>query len=317
MKNVTLIIPAYNEEDTIGLTIAEYSNLFPQLEVCIIDNNSRDNTREVALQALSKHPGKTIFLSQPLQGKGRAVRKALDVVENQVIVMVDADTTYSARDLEAMVAPILDGTADMVVGDRISSGIYGKENKRPFHSFGNKLVCTIVNFLFRSNVRDVMSGYRAMSHRFVSSFPAMSPGFELETELTMHALFHDYHIKEIPISYNDRPDGSNSKLNTYSDGFKILKTIGWIFKDYQPHLFFGFISLVIFLAGLACGYPVIEEFIRTEKVLHIPLAILASALMIISFLSFCIGIILHTVTKVEKAHAFLLTRGRSRSQVGQ
>ena len=214
--------------------------------------------------------------------------------------MVDADMTYSAKDIHNLMSPVKSKTADMVVGDRLSGGDYRRENKRSFHGFGNALVRTMINLLFRSRLKDIMSGYRVFSREFVKNYPVLCEGFEIETEMTLHALDKRFRIVEIPVEYNDRPEGSVSKLNTVNDGIRVIKTIFTIFKDYKPLLFFGSFSLLFFIFGLIDGIPVIIEYFETKFITKVPSAILAMGLVLVSLLSFSIGLILDTVVKIHK-----------------
>lgn len=215
-------------------------------------------------------------------------------------MLVDADFTYKSIDLPKLLGPIISGEADMVVGDRHKTGAYKKENKRKFHNLGNILVKNFINFLFSTNLNDIMSGYRVMTRKFVKNFPLLSSGFEVETEISLHAVDKRFKVIEIPITYVDRPAGSFSKLNTYLDGFKVIKTIIWIFKYYKPFLFFGSLTMLFFFTGAITAYPVLEEYYYTKYIKHVPLAILTMGLMVMSLLSFSIGLVLDTIVKFHK-----------------
>jgi glycosyltransferase involved in cell wall biosynthesis len=239
-------------------------------------------------------------ISEKRQGKGMAVRKAFNEIDADYYVMVDADMTYDPEEVHTLLKPVVDGEQDMVVGDRHSSGMYKSENKRKFHNFGNSLVTKIINMLFKSSLVDILSGYRVFSRRFVKTFPITCAGFEIETEMTLHALDKRFQVKEIPVNYKDRPEGSFSKINTFSDGIRILRTIMWVFKDYRPLLFFGSLSLLFAVLGILMGLPVLYEYIEYKFIYRVPSAILATGLMIFSLLFFGIGLILDTVAKFQR-----------------
>ena len=214
-------------------------------------------------------------------------------------LMIDGDDTYPAENAKEMCNYVLEGKADMVIGDRLSS-TYFKENKRPFHNFGNVLVRKLINTLFNSDIHDIMTGYRAFSYDFVKTFPILTQGFEIETEMTIHALDKNFLLKEIPIEYRDRPNGSVSKLNTFSDGFKVLKTIARLFKEYKPFTFFGFISLIIFIISLILGIPVFREYFETGLVPRFPTLIVSGFMLMVLILMFICGVILEVVVKKHR-----------------
>jgi glycosyltransferase involved in cell wall biosynthesis len=302
MKNnleIAVIIPAYNEEASIEKVINDFSKEDCNLYICIVNNNSSDNTKQIVMNTFSTIFNKCILLNENKQGKANAIRYAFRRIDADIYVMVDGDNTYFADDIHKLIKPVLDDEADMVVGDRLSKGIYKHENKRKFHSFGNMLVCRLINLIYKSNLNDIMSGYRVMSKAFVKNYPILKEGFELETDITLHALDKKYRVLEIPINYRDRVD-SFSKLNTFKDGFRVIKTIIRVFKDYKPLAFFSIIFLFFFIIGIIIGAPVIIEFIETQYIKHVPLAILASGFMIISFLMMAIGIILDTIAQNHK-----------------
>lgn len=294
MKNVAVLIPCYNEELTIRKVVTDFRRELPEAEIYVYDNNSSDSTVQEA-EAVGARIG-----CERRQGKGNVVRKMFTEIDADVYVLVDGDDTYPAEYAKEMVQAIADGQADMVVGDRLSNGTYEQENKRKFHDFGNKLVLKSINMLFHSNVHDVMSGYRAFNRRFVKNWPIMSKGFEIETEMTLHALDKGFTIYEIPVNYRDRPPGSVSKLNTIRDGFRVIKTIITIFKDYLPLRFFGTCALIVGLLGLLCGLPVLIEFVSKSYILHVPLAILAAALEMLALNLLTCGLILDTLVKNDK-----------------
>ena len=292
---IAILIPCYNEELTIKKVVQDFKKELPQANVYVYDNNSTDNTFEVAKQAGA------IVKKELRQGKGNVIRSMFRDIDADIYVMVDGDDTYPAEFVHSLIEPILNKEADMVIADRHSSGSYDKENKRLFHSFGNKLVKNLINMLYKSDLNDILSGYRAFNKYFVKNFPVLSEGFEIETEMTIHALDKRFLIKEIPIEYRDRPEGSYSKLNTFSDGIKVIKTIFYLFKDFKPLMFFSFVGGVFFILSLLVGIPVIIEFIEKSYITKIPSAILAVGLMLISIFSFFSGFILDTLVKQYKA----------------
>ena len=237
MKKIAVLIPCYNESKTIAKVVADYKNALPEADVYVYDNNSSDGTDEIARKAGA------IVRYERRQGKGNVIRSMFRDIDADCYLMIDGDDTYPADNAREMCDYVLSRGVDMVIGDRLSS-TYFEENKRPFHNFGNSLVRTLINRLFHSNVKDIMTGYRAFSRSFVKHFPVLSRGFEIETEMTIHALDKNFLMKEVPIKYRDRPEGSVSKLNTYSDGFKVLMTIARLFRDYKPFVFFSSVFLV-------------------------------------------------------------------------
>ncbi len=289
-----VIIPCYNEELTIAKVINDFRKELPEADIYVYDNNSKDDTSKIAAM------NGAVVKREYRQGKGNVVRSMFRDINADVYIMVDGDDTYPAEFVHQLIQPIVSDEADMVIGDRLSNGTYIKENKRLFHNFGNGLVKNLINILYHTSLKDIMTGYRAFGKNFVKNIPILSSGFEIETELTLHALDKKFLIKEIPIIYRDRPNGSVSKLNTIRDGMRIIKTIFWIFKDYKPLNFFGIISLILFIASLLAGIPVVDEFIRTKYILHLPLAILAVGLMVLSTLSITCGLILDTIVKHHK-----------------
>ena len=299
-RKTVIILPAYNEEMTLRGTMLDFHAHCPEAEIVVVDNNSSDRTRHVADETLRELGCRGAVLSEKRQGKASALRKAFHEIEADAYVVVDADLTYPAKDLRQLLDPILAGEADMAVGDRHADGRYARENKRSFHNFGNRLVRTLINALFEAEIRDVMSGYRVMNRKFVKNFPILTGGFEIETELTVHALDKRFRIVEAPVAYRDRPDGSASKLNSVRDGLRVLKTIFVLFKDYKPLAFFATLSLLFFVASLAGGAPVLLEFARTRYITHVPLALLAVGLMIVSLLMFSVGLILDAVVRFHR-----------------
>ena len=292
-----IIIPAYNEELTIRETIADYHAQLPAAEFIIVDNNSSDRTGEFARSAITGLGCRGSVLFERRQGKANAIRKAFRETDADIYVMTDADLTYPASEIEKLMAPVLSGEADMAVGDRLTAGNYARENKRPFHNLGNSLVKDLENQLVAADLKDIMSGCRVFNRFFVKNYPILSSGFELETELTLHALDKRFLITEIPVEYKDRPAGSFSKLNTVGDGMRVIKTIFSIFKEYRPLLFFSTAAAVFCALGLAVGIPPILEFMRFHFVYKVPSAILATGFMIFSLLCFSVGLILDVVAK--------------------
>lgn len=295
-KKIAVLIPCYNEELTVEKTVSDFKRVLPNADIYVYNNNSKDRTKELALKAGA------IVKDEYRQGKGAVVRSMFRDIDADVYIMVDGDDTYPAEEVEGLITPVLEGKADMVIGDRLSSTYY-TENKRPFHNFGNSLVKGLINFLFKSDLNDIMTGYRSFSKKFVKCMPVMSDGFQIETEMTIFALTNNMQVVNVPITYRDRPEGSESKLNTFSDGFKVLLTLFNLFKDNRPFLFFGSISIVIFIIGLLIGIPVIDEFIKTAYITKVPSAVLAAALMLNAFLMFSVGIILDAI-KNEKRYLF-------------
>lgn len=297
---IVVLLPCYNEELTIAKVIDDFKKMIPGADIYVYDNNSKDKTAEIALQhgAYVKREYR--------QGKGNVVRSMFRDIDADIYIMADGDDTYPAEFANNLISPLINGEADMVIGDRLSNGTYAYENKRKFHNLGNKLVIKLINMLFKSSLRDIMTGYRAFNKTFVKNMPVLSGGFEIETEMTLHALDKKFLIKEIPIEYRDRPEGSYSKLNTFSDGIRVMRTIFWLFKDYKPLTFFGITSLLFLIFGILSGIPVIREFILTGKILHMPLAILAVGLIILSSLSITCGLILDTIVKQHKENYELI-----------
>ena len=292
-KKIAVLIPCYNESKTIEKVVKDYKKVLPNADIYVYDNNSTDGTDKIAKKAGA------IVKYEYRQGKGNVIRSMFRDIDADCYLMIDGDDTYPKENAKEMCDLVLEGKADMVIGDRLSS-TYFTENKRPFHNFGNKLVRGLINTLFKSDIRDIMTGYRAFSYEFVKTFPVLSKGFEIETEMTIHALDKNFLLKEIPVEYRDRPEGSVSKLNTYSDGFRVLKTIARLFKEYKPTIFFSIISLMFFILSLVFGIPVFVEFFKTGLVPRIPTLIFAGFLMIVAILMFMCGLILEVVVKKHR-----------------
>lgn len=315
-KKIAIILPAYNEALTIAATIEAFHRAQPDAEIVVVDNRSSDGTGRVARETFARIGARATLLEERRPGKGNAVRKAFLETEADLYVLADADLTYRAEDLSSLLVPVVKGEVDIVVGNRHANSTYRKQNRRPFHNFGNNLVRGLINFLFRVDIQDVMSGYRVMSRRFVKSFPILTEGFELETEMTLHAVDKRLALLELPIHYDSRPEGSTSKLNTFRDGFRVLKTVLWIFKDYRPLPFFTLLSALSFVAAMGLGIPVIIAFMETGLVLRFPTAILATGLMLFSLMFFVTGLILDTVVKFQRAD-FELALLRDASSAGR
>lgn len=294
MEKIAVLIPCYNEELTIEKVVKDFKKELPDADVYVYDNNSKDKTAEIA-----KNAG-AIVKYEYRQGKGNVVRSMFRDIDADIYVMVDGDDTYPAEFVHELIKPIRDGQADMTIGDRLSNGTYQEENKRKFHEFGNNLVKKGINMLFDTKLKDIMTGYRVFNKIFVKNMPVMTPKFEIETEMTLYALDKKYIIKEIPIIYRDRPEGSESKLNTVSDGIKVVKTIFNMFKDYKPFQFFGIIALILLVLGLVAGIPVIIEYVKTAYITKLPSAVLATGLIMLSAIMFQCGLILQTIVKQHK-----------------
>ena len=292
-KKIAILIPCFNEAKTIAKVIRDYKNVLPNTEIYVYDNNSTDATLKIA-----KKNG-AIVRQEYKQGKGNVIRTMFKDINADCYLIVDGDDTYPCESAKQMCDLILEGKADMVIGDRLSS-TYFQENKRRFHNFGNILVRKLINIIFHANVRDIMTGYRAFSYEFVKTFPILSKGFEIETEMTIHALDKNFLIKEIPVNYRNRPKGSTSKLNTFSDGFKVIKMIARLFKEYKPVVFFGLISLLFFIISLILGIPVFIEYFKTGLVPRFPTLIFSGFMLVISLLLFICGIILEVVVKKHR-----------------
>lgn len=293
-EKIAVLLPAYNEEVTIQKVIKDFQKVLPEADIYVYDNNSKDKTNELAREAGA------IVQFEPRQGKGNVVRTMFREIDADYYIMVDADDTYPAEEVEKLLEPLRTGMADMTIGDRLSNGTYAKENKRGFHDFGNNLVKILINKLYQGNYNDIMTGYRGFNRLFVKTFPVLSPGFEIETELSIHSLDKRFKLVEVPITYQDRPEGSESKLNTFSDGYKVLKMIFNLFKDYKPLLFFSLVTGILFVLGLFIGFPVISEFAETGMIDKVPSAILATGLMILAALSFVSGFILDTIVRQNR-----------------
>lgn len=291
---IAVIIPCYNEELTIAKVINDFKGELPEADIYVYDNNSKDNTGKIARDYGA------IVVKESRQGKGNVVRAMFRDIDADIYIMVDGDDTYPAEAARELIQPIINNEADMVIGDRLSNGTYEKENKRAFHNLGNNLVQGLIGLLFKNEIKDIMTGYRAFNRFFVKTMPVMSEGFQIETEMSIHALDKKFRLKEIPIEYRDRPDGSESKLNTFRDGYRVIKTLLELFKDYKPLLFFGSISIFSLVLGLLVGIPVIAEFVLTRFITKVPSAILAVGFIVVSVTSLSCGLILDTISATTK-----------------
>lgn len=285
MDKIAVLIPCYNEEKTIAKVISDTKKALPEAVVYVYDNNSTDRTVELATEAGA------VVQYEYMQGKGNVIRRMFREIDAQCYVMVDGDDTYPMEYAPEMVDKVLNHHADMVVGDRLSS-TYFTENKRPFHNVGNSLVRATINHLFGCEIKDIMTGFRAFSYGFVKTFPVLSKGFEIETEMTIHAVFNNMQIENVIVDYRDRPEGSESKLNTYSDGIRVLGTIGRLYKDYKPFGFFSLLALVLAVVAIAFFIPILIDFIRTGVVDKFPTLFVCCFVMLAAVQAFFSGMIL-------------------------
>lgn len=285
MDKIAVLIPCYNEEKTIAKVIEDTRRALPEAVIYVYDNNSTDRTTELA-----KEHG-AVLRHEYMQGKGNVIRRMFREIEAQCYIMVDGDDTYPMEFAPEMVDKVLHHNADMVVGDRLSS-TYFEENKRPFHNMGNSLVRSSINHLFGCQIKDIMTGFRAFSYGFVKTFPVLSKGFEIETEMTIHAVYNHMQIDNVIVEYRDRPEGSESKLNTYSDGFKVLGTIFRLYRDYKPFGFFSLLALFLTVIAVAFFIPVLLEFMKTGLVLKFPTLIVCGFVIMAAIQSFFAGLIL-------------------------
>ena len=292
-RKIAVLIPCYNESKTIEKVVKDYKKVLPEADIYVYDNNSKDGTDEIARNAGA------IVRYETKQGKGNVIRTMFRDIDADCYLMIDGDDTYPAENAREMCDYILNDNVDMVIGDRLSS-TYFQENKRPFHNFGNRIVRWLINTLFKNNVKDIMTGYRAFSYQFVKTFPVLSKGFEIETEMTIHAVDKNMNLKEIPIQYRDRPEGSVSKLNTYSDGIRVLKTIATLCKEYRPGLFFNMLAILFFIVSLLFGIPVVSEYFNTGLVPRFPTLIVSGICLLIAILLTITGIILQVIVKKHR-----------------
>lgn len=293
MDKIAVLIPCYNEAVTIKKVINDFQKALPEATIYVYDNNSTDDTAAIAEAegAVVRHEYR--------QGKGNVIRRMFRDIDAQCYIMTDGDDTYPAEFSREMCDKVLERNVDMVVGDRLSS-TYFEENKRPFHNLGNSLVRASINTIFKSDIKDIMTGYRAFSYNFVKTFPVLSKGFEIETEMTIHTVDKNMFCENVVIEYRDRPEGSESKLNTYSDGFKVLMTIVKLFKDYKPLAFFTLIALILFVLSLGFFIPVLVDFFRTGTVDKLPTVVVCGITMLASIVSFFSGLVLDTIKQKNR-----------------
>ncbi len=285
MDKIAVLIPCYNEEKTVEKVVADAKKALPEAVIYVYNNNSTDRTAELAEKAGA------VVRNEYMQGKGNVIRRMFREIDAECYIMVDGDDTYPMDAAPEMVDKVLNYNSDMVVGDRLSS-TYFTENKRPFHNFGNTIVRSSINHLFGCNIRDIMTGYRAFSYEFVKTFPVLSTGFEIETEMTIHAVSNNMQIDNVVIEYRDRPEGSASKLNTYSDGFKVLRTIARLYRDYKPMGFFSIMAAILAILAIIFVVPVFSEYWRTGQVLRFPTLIVCGFTMMAALQSFFAGMML-------------------------
>lgn len=290
-RKIAVLLPCYNESMTVAKVIKDYREAFPTADIYVYDNNSTDGTDKIAREAGA------IVRYEYQQGKGNVIRSMFKDIDADCYIMADGDDTNPP--VKEMADLVLEGKADMVIGDRLSS-TYFTENKRPFHNTGNRLVRWLINTLFDVHVKDIMTGSRAFSYSFVKTFPVLSKGFEIETEMTIHAAAHNISMVEVPVDYRDRPEGSESKLNTYSDGIKVLATIARLFKEYKPTAFFGIFALIFLLVSIGFGTPVFVDYFKTGLVPRFPTLIFAGILLILAVLLWITGLILEVIVKKNR-----------------
>ncbi|HJD45787.1 MAG TPA: glycosyltransferase family 2 protein [Candidatus Mediterraneibacter norfolkensis] len=293
MSKIAILIPCYNESQTIGKVVREYREALPEADIYVYDNNSTDGTDEIARAAGA------IVRYEYRQGKGNVVRSMFRDIDADCYLMIDGDDTYPAENARQMAELVLNKGVDMVIGDRLSS-TYFTENKRPFHNSGNKVVRWLINKLFHNDVRDIMTGYRAFSRLFVKTFPVLSKGFEIETELTIHAVDKNFLLEEIPVTYRDRPEGSESKLNTFSDGLKVLGTIASLFREYKPFRFFTIIAVILWIIAVGFFLPVFVDYLNTGLVPKFPTVIVCGVVATMGMLMWICGIILEVMVKKHR-----------------
>lgn len=307
MSKIAVLIPCYNESKTIEKVVKDFKRELPEADIYVYDNNSTDGSDEIARKAGA------IVKYEYRQGKGNVIRSMFRQIDADCYLMVDGDDTYPAEDARKMCDLVLEGKADMVVGDRLSS-TYFTENKRPFHNFGNRIVRFLINKLFKNKIKDIMTGYRAFSYEFVKTYPVSSKGFEIETEMTIHAVDKNFLIQEVPVTYRDRPEGSVSKLNTYKDGFKVLKMIATLFKEYKPFFFFNIVAIILTIIALIFVIPVFNDYFKTGLVLRFPTLIVGGFIMLSAILSFICGVILDVIVKKHKQQYELILNQFKRNE---
>ena len=290
---IAVLVPCYNESKTIEKVVTDFKRVLPEAVVYVYDNNSTDGTGEIAARAGA------VVRRERMQGKGNVIRRMFREIDADCYLMADGDDTYPAEAAPELVRLVLEEQADMVVGDRLSS-TYFTENKRPFHNFGNSIVRASINSLFKSEIKDIMTGYRAFSYAFVKTYPVLSKGFEIETDMSIHAINRNMLVRNVVIDYRDRPEGSVSKLNTYQDGAKVLMTIIRLFKNYKPFAFFGVLALILALLSTGFIIPVFIEYFATGLVPKFPTLIACCVTMLAALLLFISGVILSTLQEKDK-----------------
>lgn len=293
MDKIAVLIPCYNESKTIEKVVTDWKKALPEAVIYVYDNNSTDGTAQIAEKAGA------VVRYEYQQGKGNVIRRMFREIDAQVYLMIDGDDTYPAEFGREMVEKVLKRNVDMVVGDRLSS-TYFQENKRPFHNFGNSMVRKSINMLFHSDIKDIMTGYRAFSYHFVKTFPVLSKGFEIETEMSIHAIDKNMLVENVVIDYRDRPEGSQSKLNTYSDGMKVLRTVARLFRVYKPLAFFSFVSFVLAVISTCFMIPVLVTYFHTGLVPHFPTLIVCGFVYLAALISFFSGLILSSIVQKNR-----------------
>ena len=315
MDKIAVLIPCYNESLTIKKVIEDWKSALPEAKIYVYDNNSTDNVAEIAMNA-----GATVKYEYQ-QGKGNVIRRMFREIDAESYIMIDGDDTYPAEHGREMVELVLNKNVDMVVGDRLSS-TYFEENKRPFHNFGNEIVRKSINRMFKSDIKDIMTGFRAFSYNFVKTFPVLSKGFEIETEMSIHAVDKNMYVENVIVDYRDRPNGSESKLNTFSDGIKVLKTIGRLYRDYRPLGFYSFLAAILAIISTIFIIPVLITYGKTGLVPEFPTLIVCGFVYLAALLSFFSGMILASIQlrnrqefemslmRCEESKRYLLNRGK-------
>ena len=293
MDKIAVLIPCYNEEKTIGKVVREAKAALPEAVIYVYNNNSKDRTAEIAAEAGA------VVRNEYMQGKGNVIRRMVREIDAECYVMVDGDDTYPMEAAPEMVEKVLKYNADMVVGDRLSS-TYFEENKRPFHNFGNSVVRSSINRLFDCDIRDIMTGYRAFSYDFVKTFPVLSKGFEIETEMTIHAVYNNMQIDNVIIQYRDRPAGSESKLNTFSDGLKVIFTIIRLYRNYKPMGFFGLLAAILMALALIFFIPVLLDYTHTGLVARFPTLIVCGFVAMAAIQALFAGLILNNLQQSSR-----------------
>ena len=293
MDKIAVLVPCYNEAQTIKKVVEDFKRVLPQAVIYVYNNNSTDDTAKIAAEAGA------IVRNEYKQGKGNVIRRMFREIDAECYIMTDGDDTYPAEFAPQMADMVLNKNCDMVVGDRLSS-TYFQENKRPFHNFGNEIVRKSINFLFKSKIKDIMTGFREFSYQFVKTFPVLSTGFEIETEMTIHAVDKNMSVGNVVIDYRDRQEGSESKLNTFSDGFKVIKTIIRLFKAYKPIWFYGLVALVLAVISIGFFIPILVIYGETGLVPKFPTLIMCCFVMTVAILSFFSGSILQSLRQKEK-----------------